>query len=178
MPTKIARLLVHIDGEEQRSILYSVQHVLESPDPAELVLALRKAIHAYLATEEGRKVWAGNNEAFNWGDALSRIPDSHWSKFGVLTIEQDVDTPLAEVEHDDAFEPCDGCDGTGIRLDSPAHSGLPVPEGFTVLERCDECQLYPSDYQAAMAVGTDIQERKHPTAAVGSDTICRLKPKP
>lgn len=67
---------------------------------------------------------------------------------------------------------CEGCDGSGIRpdsnMDSP-HSGIPVPAGFTCVERCDLCDKYANDLEAATAYGVGAHERKGP---YGYDVIC------
>lgn len=48
---------------------------------------------------------------------------------------------------------CDGCDSEipGIRVDATNHTKEPVPFGYTVIERCDQCQIYDSDIDAAQA---------------------------
>lgn len=62
---------------------------------------------------------------------------------------------------------CEGCDGSGIRPysnhDRP-HAG-PQPEGFVIVERCDTCDKYPDDLEAAKAWGDDAQwQEGHGTA--------------
>lgn len=44
---------------------------------------------------------------------------------------------------------CDGCDGTGIRPNSTNHSGVDIPDGYVVIERCDTCEKYEGDLAAA-----------------------------
>ena len=46
---------------------------------------------------------------------------------------------------------CDGCDGTGIRPNSTNHSGVDIPDGWVVVERCDTCEQYEGDLDAAKA---------------------------
>lgn len=46
---------------------------------------------------------------------------------------------------------CEGCDGSGIR--APAHPSCPVdcPTGWIIVERCDLCEKFPSDFEAALS---------------------------
>ena len=49
-----------------------------------------------------------------------------------------------------ADDGCEGCDGSGIRC--PASPSCTIPaagEGWTIVERCDCCELYPDDLAAA-----------------------------
>lgn len=66
--------------------------------------------------------------------------------------------------------PCDGCDGSGIRPDSPPHSGIPVPAGWVCVERCDSCCRFESDFLAAAAYGKHAHDR---VARRSADTICK-----
>lgn len=47
------------------------------------------------------------------------------------------------------WEACDGCDGDGIRVPASPSCYVKVPEGYVILERCDSCQLFESDADAA-----------------------------
>jgi len=50
---------------------------------------------------------------------------------------------------------CEGCDGSGIRPNSTNHSGVEIPKEFIVVERCDYCEKYESDQEAAKAYSTE-----------------------
>jgi hypothetical protein len=50
-----------------------------------------------------------------------------------------------------ARKSCDGCNGSGIRIEAPNHSGIEVPPGWIVIERCVSCGKYESDLEAARA---------------------------
>lgn len=63
------------------------------------------------------------------------------------------------------IDACEGCDGSGIRPDSTNHSGLPIPDGFTVIERCDWCERFADDMAAAQAFGVDVRE-------MGAGRVC------
>ena len=55
-------------------------------------------------------------------------------------------------------EPCEGCDGSGIR--APAEPSCVIAEeaaGWTVVERCDACELYADDLAAAARVFEQIK---------------------
>ncbi len=50
---------------------------------------------------------------------------------------------------------CEGCsdqEKPGVRDDAHPDCGVAVPEGWVVVERCDECELYPDDISAAKAL--------------------------
>lgn len=64
-----------------------------------------------------------------------------------------------KVTHD-----CDGCEAhaPGIRPFSnqgEEHAGRP-PHGYVAVERCDTCELYKDDLQAANAWGTEARWQK------------------
>jgi len=70
-------------------------------------------------------------------------------------------------------EDCEGCDGSGIR--APAHPScyVPLPHGFSVIERCDSCEVYPDDLAAARAIADDCRWLR--CADGGSHAIGRLR---
>jgi hypothetical protein len=49
---------------------------------------------------------------------------------------------------------CEGCDGSGVRW--PAEPGCHIPgldeSEWTIVERCDSCQRYEDDIQAAREI--------------------------
>ena len=51
---------------------------------------------------------------------------------------------------------CNSCGDTGIRPDSTTHAG-PLPEGFVAVERCDSCDRYADDLEAAKAWGDEAR---------------------
>lgn len=64
---------------------------------------------------------------------------------------------------------CDGCDGSGIRPDATNHSGRQEPKGYLVVEKCDTCNLYQHDLDAALAYGDDAHEI---STKIGTMTVC------
>lgn len=77
---------------------------------------------------------------------------------------------------------CWGCDGSGIRVGATAHSGLPVPRGYTVIERCDSCNKFRSDAAAAHAYsrGGQVWDRSRidkngDRTTPGADTITQKR---
>ena len=52
-------------------------------------------------------------------------------------------------QHRDASLACEGCDGSGIRQPSTPSCSMHLPEGWHVLERCDACERFASDLDAA-----------------------------
>ncbi len=49
---------------------------------------------------------------------------------------------------------CDGCDGSGIRPNASNSLGIEPPSGFVIVERCDTCDQFAGDLEAAEAWGT------------------------
>lgn len=72
---------------------------------------------------------------------------------------------------------CEGCDGSGVRIDSPAHSGLRVPRGFTPVEMCDTCNRFLTDAEAAKTVSDEFHERfrKNSIGLWQADVIMRKR---
>ena len=54
-----------------------------------------------------------------------------------------------EQQQRDGPSACEGCDGSGIRDPSTPSCSMKLPEGWHVLERCDSCQRFSSDMDAA-----------------------------
>lgn len=46
---------------------------------------------------------------------------------------------------------CEGCDGSGVRAPALPSCRIEVPRGWTIVERCDTCELFESDLAAAQA---------------------------
>jgi hypothetical protein len=55
----------------------------------------------------------------------------------------------SEHQHREEWPACEGCDGSGIRDPSTPSCSMHLPEGWHVLERCDACQRFTSDLDAA-----------------------------
>jgi hypothetical protein len=54
--------------------------------------------------------------------------------------------------------PCEGCGGSGIALQTADYAALNnVPSGYVAIQRCDTCEKYASDYDAAVAFGDDAK---------------------
>jgi len=72
----------------------------------------------------------------------------------------------------DLLPECDVCDGStpGIRPDC-APQFFKLPKGYIVVERCDQCDLYPNDLAAAKAYGTHA--RWYKVKDCPSQAICR-----
>jgi hypothetical protein len=54
--------------------------------------------------------------------------------------------------------PCEGCDGDGVRAPAAPSCTLPIPDGWIVVERCDSCQRYADDVQAAKSRYGEVRE--------------------
>lgn len=50
---------------------------------------------------------------------------------------------------------CDGCDGSGVRPNGDNGLGIKPPEGFVIVERCDTCDQFADDLDAAKSWGTN-----------------------
>ena len=67
--------------------------VFEVPDnDFNLEQAVRKACTAYCKTEEGKAVYEGNCQSFNWADFEAEVPNEICQQFGFQKIDSDVDT--------------------------------------------------------------------------------------
>jgi hypothetical protein len=53
--------------------------------------------------------------------------------------------------------PCEGCDGSGVRIPATPLCPLDVPPGYVVIERCDMCCKFPHDKAAAESTATDVK---------------------
>ena len=83
--------------------------------------------------------------AFNEGDQ-----GGHWIDTKDVRLHKPAETESST---------CEGCDGSGIRPGATARTGLPVPEGYVVVQRCDTCAKYKSDLEAARAYGSNAHDR-------------------
>lgn len=61
----------------------------------------RKAIQAYLSTQEGREHVERVNFDFNWGD-VAEIPDEFFAAHGLIRLP-DEEEPVLVVDHDEVF---------------------------------------------------------------------------
>jgi hypothetical protein len=62
------------------------------------------------------------------------------------------------VEESDDIVPCENCDGSGIRAPVAPSCPLPdCPEGWVVVERCDYCDRYPDDLEAASVIFAEVR---------------------
>jgi hypothetical protein len=54
---------------------------------------------------------------------------------------------------DDVDEVCEGCGGTGFRAHAlPSCLFTNFPQGWQFIERCDLCEVYENDLEAAQAL--------------------------
>lgn len=47
---------------------------------------------------------------------------------------------------------CEGCDGSGVRAPASPSCEIEMPSGWIVVERCDACEQYPDDLEAALSL--------------------------
>lgn len=96
---------VERDGFNVRTLTVS----FEVPDENfNLIRAIKNACNEYIRTEDGRKTYIGNCDAFNMGDMVSYVPNSICEKYGfkmsdsVLSdIEIDWDEQLADLDDEE-----------------------------------------------------------------------------
>lgn len=70
-------------------------------------------------------------------------------------------------------DPCEGCDGGGVR--APASPSCEIPgirEPWFVVERCDYCEKYSSDLEAALSIAAVA--RYVTCTAGGTHVIARM----
>lgn len=72
----------------------------------EVEKAMREAIAEFLATSEGKECSEGCCDDFNWGDAVTEVPDEIWAKHG-LRLENSVKGHDIIVDQDEVFHPTD-----------------------------------------------------------------------
>ena len=67
---------------------------------------------------------------------------------------------------------CEGCGGCGVRVPALPSCHMETPNGWCVVERCDVCEVYDSDYCAALAISDVV--RAVPCDSGGSHVLARL----
>lgn len=71
------------DGLNVRTHVYSFKVATADFD---LCAAVKKAVGAFLRTEEGKGIYLHNCEAFNWGDFDLYVPNDICVQFGFLKV--------------------------------------------------------------------------------------------
>lgn len=71
---------------------------------------------------------------------------------------------------------CTVCSGTGIRFPATPSCKINIPPNFKVLERCDTCQMFKSDYEAGSVLffGGKLKELRVVKCEDGGDHILVL----
>ena len=83
------------------------------------------------------------------------------------SVSPPTDDFCPSAETDEADDGCEGCHGSGIRCPASASCAIPAAgDGWTIVERCDLCELYSDDLAAARAL---FQEAIWVTCAAGGD---------
>jgi hypothetical protein len=90
-------------------------------------------------------------------------------------MRMDVGVPsrVNEQGSGDNHEPCEGCNGSGVRFPArPSCELPPVEEGWEVVERCDSCEAFEDDLAAGLAIAPEA--RWIECASGGWHAICRV----
>lgn len=67
------------------------------------------------------------------------------------------DRILTDAINHNESDHCEACGGLGYRAPaSPSCRLPPIGKGFEVIERCDTCEAYNSDLDAAMAITCEV----------------------
>lgn len=77
---------------------------------------------------------------------------------------------IETIIHDDD---CEGCDGSGVRVPASPSCLLNVVDDWIIVERCDTCQQFMSDIDAADSVF--LETRWVTCASGGAHAIGRLR---
>ena len=99
---KIFNLIITLDkikGEENMVVSYRIREDVTSPEEA-----LRAAVQDFInsGTQESIKALEYAGGCFNWGDAMSSIPNEYFIKRGLTPIEGDsIDI---SVDHDEILD--------------------------------------------------------------------------
>jgi hypothetical protein len=113
-------------------------------------------IHAQTDWSDHGDFW-GAVESYMRAVNAAAAKDEDWISWKVEDFKRVLPAPL-----------CEGCDGSGVRpwanqsadmKNCAPHAG-PPPEGHVIVERCDTCNTYPDDLEAAKAWGDDAQWQK------------------
>ena len=59
--------------------------------------------------------------------------------------------------NEDGAEVCDGCGGCGVRVPAVPSCHIEIANGWCVVERCDLCEIYDSDYDAALTISNVVR---------------------
>lgn len=99
-----------------------------------------------------------DDEHPDFADSAADVVDRLWEGVDSIGEAECLLAELLEVSTVDGDRACkcDGCDGSGVRPDSTDHAGEP-PAGFVSVERCDSCQKFRDDLEAAKAWGLDAR---------------------
>lgn len=57
---------------------FQAEDIVTNPEQA-----LRDAVKEFLSTEEGRKALDYTAHDFNWGDAVTHVPEEIWNRYGL-----------------------------------------------------------------------------------------------
>lgn len=76
-----------------------------------------------------------------------------------VTVAHEVAKRLTEL----TAKSCEGCPGTGIRdpADVSNLDGYPIGKGWHCVERCDICEKFPSDLEAAAEFYVQLRAIRH-----------------
>lgn len=80
------------DGSNTRNIAINLNILDENPGNFDIKDAVRKAVHEYLCTEEGRKTYDYNCGCFNWADFETNVPNEICRRYGFKKIKLFTDT--------------------------------------------------------------------------------------
>lgn len=69
------------DGPDVRAMAIPFEILAEDPE-YDLVRQIKRAAAHFLSTDEGYAAYEYNNEAFNWGDLVSEVPEEICIRYG------------------------------------------------------------------------------------------------
>ncbi len=78
----------HDDDMDTRSLVINIRILDESQASSfDIRSAVRKAVHEYLCTKEGKAIYDYNCGGFNWADFEPNVPNEICRKYGFEKIE-------------------------------------------------------------------------------------------
>lgn len=115
--------------------------------------------HIIAETSGEACLWAADHRGLT--DVESRTPDELRDMAAKLEAASDdeIHSWMKNYETDEVAAACEGCEGTGIRPHTNNGKMIEPPAGFVIVERCDHCQKYASDLEAARAYGPFAHEQ-------------------
>lgn len=92
MNETISIIVTEYDRADEKASVLNIRILDRHKCGDDITEAAKKAVHAFLCTEEGYAIYQHNCECFNWMDFWDNVPDTICREYGFEKLSSELET--------------------------------------------------------------------------------------